>query len=102
MPAFHKVAKAADLLPGTMRHVEVLGHGLALYNLGGTFYATDDCCTHAEGRLSEGLIAGEEVVCPLHAATFHIRTGQVTSSPATEDLRTYPVRVVGADIEVEL
>lgn len=84
---------AHELAPGCVRCVEVLGRPIALYNLEGEFFATDDLCTHAEASLSEGQIQGDEIVCPLHFATFNIRSGACTGPPASDDLRTYPVRV---------
>ena len=102
MGEFHKAATTSDLQPGAIICVEVAGTRIALYNLDGEFYATSPSCTHVEADLSDGYIEDDEVVCPLHFATFNIKTGETTGPPADEDLTTYPVRVVGDDIEVEL
>ncbi|TVQ57110.1 MAG: non-heme iron oxygenase ferredoxin subunit [Phycisphaerales bacterium] len=103
MSGFTKVARAADIPEGSIKCVEVRGHRIALYNLGGTFFATQEMCTHADASLCEGeILGGEEVMCPLHFATFNIRTGECTAPPADEDLVTYRVRVEGEDIEVEV
>ena len=58
--------------------------------------------THAYARLSDGWLDGITIECPLHAARFDIRTGAVLDPPATEDLKTYPVRIVGDDIQVKI
>lgn len=101
MPDFIPVMRTADLSPRQIQCVEVCGREIAIYNLAGQFYATDDRCTHAEASLSEGQIQGDEIVCPLHFATFDIRTGACTGPPATDDVRTYPVRVTpSGEIEV--
>ncbi len=100
MSEFIKVARVSDVADQCAKCVHVGEHRIAIYNLGGEFYATDDICTHAYASLSEGSVSGDEVVCPLHFATFNIRTGACTGPPATEDLRTYEVRVNGDDIEV--
>ena len=75
---------------------------IALFNLGGRFYAIDDTCPHAHGPLSEGSIEGEEVECPWHGSRFNIKTGEVTAEPAGENVSRYNVRVTGDDIEVEV
>jgi len=75
---------------------------IAVYRVGGEFFATDDTCTHAKFSLSEGYVEGDEVVCALHEARFCLRTGRVMSPPATVALRTYPVRVENGEVFVEL
>jgi len=95
------VASLADVPEGQMLAVEVAGEAVCLYNLGGTVYATQNVCTHAEASLAEGYIDGDCIECPLHQALFDIRTGKAKSAPATEDLRVYPVRVEGDAILVD-
>lgn len=102
MTTFLKAAKKADVPPGRMKCINLKGHRIALYNLGGEFFATQESCTHAEASLCDGDVSGDEVVCPLHFATFNIRTGECTGPPANEDLMTYAVRIVGDDIEVQV
>ncbi|MHC4989774.1 MAG: non-heme iron oxygenase ferredoxin subunit [Planctomycetota bacterium] len=101
MAEFVKVATVAEIADGGCKKVEVNGRSVGLFNLGGTIYAIDDTCTHADASLCDGGISGDEVVCPLHAATFNIRTGAATGPPAYEDVATYPVRISGDDVEIE-
>ena len=96
--AYHVVGKRAHLREGDVKGVVVEGREIALYRIGGQFFATDDTCTHAFGSLSEGYVEGEEIECPLHGGRFDIRTGEATCPPATEALATYEVRVDGEDI----
>ncbi len=102
MTEFVRVAKLSEIPEQTARCVVVRGKRIGLVNLSGSIHAIDDTCTHAEASLSEGEISGDEIVCPLHFATFDVRTGECTGPPADEDVATYTVRVVGDDIEVEL
>jgi len=102
MGEFVKVTKTDALKPGQARLVEVKGKEIALFNIGGEFYALDNACTHEQGSLAEGEIEGCEVTCPLHGAVFDIRTGEVLGPPAYDDVDTYAVRVTGDDIEVEV
>lgn len=67
---------------------------LAVYNLGGTFYVTDDTCTHGPGCMSEGLIEGENIFCNFHNGAFHIPTGRVVEPPCMVPLATYAVQIV--------
>jgi len=97
-----RAAARGDLTEGEVLGVEVGGRSIALYDADGSLYATDNVCTHAYACLSDGWLAGEVIECPLHAARFDIRTGKVLDPPATEDLKTYPVRVVGDEIQVRI
>ena len=92
----YSVADAADVPPGTMLHVELDGRMLALYNVDGDFYATDDICTHRRARLSDGYLDGMIVQCPLHFGKFDITTGQPMNPPCKIPIATYPVTL---DIE---
>lgn len=60
MGNFVKVAAVAEAAPGGAERVEVEGQPLALFNVGGTFYAIDNTCTHVGGPLAEGTVEGEE------------------------------------------
>jgi 3-phenylpropionate/trans-cinnamate dioxygenase ferredoxin subunit len=82
--------------------VELQGQRIALFRRGDSFFAIGDTCTHAGGSLSEGFLEGYEVECPLHGARFDLRTGEALCAPAFEPVPSYPTRVVGEDIEVEL
>lgn len=97
---FHAVAKTADLDDGEALQVMVGRKEIAIYNLEGKFYATDDICTHAYASLADGYVEGDQIECPLHGGCFDIRTGKATTPPVTEDLKTYEVKVDGDDIMV--
>ncbi|HMD62616.1 MAG TPA: non-heme iron oxygenase ferredoxin subunit [Stellaceae bacterium] len=97
-----RAANRGDLGEGEPFGVEVAGRSIALYDIDGNLFATDNICTHAYARLSDGWLDGDLIECPLHAARFDVRTGKVLDPPATEDLKTYPVRVVDGEIQVKL
>ena len=102
MPRFVEVAKTADLPDECATCVDVEGRRIAVFNLGGEYYAIDDACTHKGGSLSEGTVSGEQVICPWHGAHFNIKTGVATLPPARKDLGCYKVRVNGGVIEIEV
>ena len=102
MSEFVRVADAVDIAPGKMRRVAVAGRRIMVCNVEGRYFATDDTCTHEDASLSSGSLRGELVKCPLHGSRFNVRTGEVQEDPATENLRTYTVRVEGGAILVEI
>ena len=93
------LCKVADLEPGSVKKVERTdGPAIAVYNVDGAFFATDDCCTHGLSSLSEGMLDGEIIECSLHFGGFDVRTGKAVLSPCSMDIRTYPVDVRGDDV----
>ncbi len=62
---------------------------LAVFNLEGEFFVTDDACTHGPGSLSEGFIEGDVVECDFHNGAFNIRTGEVVTPPCMIPVKTY-------------
>ncbi len=75
---------------------------IAVFNLDGTFYVTDDTCTHEEASLSEGEIEDGIIECPFHAGCFAIATGEAVEPPATAPLQTYPVTVEDDSVFIDL
>ena len=99
---FHVVARTADIAPGEVRHVEVAGREIAIYNLEGEFFATDDRCTHMRARLSDGYVEGSVIECPLHFGKFDIRSGRALSAPCTVGLVTYAMDTRGDALVVHI
>ncbi len=93
MAEFVRVAAADEIPPGQGRRYDVDGYHIAVFNVGGTFYAVDDTCTHELASLSEGALSGEIVACPKHGSRFHLPTGRVLSLPAVRPVNTYEVKV---------
>ena len=88
------------LAPGGVTVVDADGTAIAVFNVGGEFFALEDVCTHDGGQLTGGCIAGDEVVCPRHGARFSIRTGAALSAPAYEPTACFPVKVEGGTVWV--
>ena len=102
MGTFVKVITTDQVPPGEGRLVEAQGREIALFNLGGTFYAINNTCAHAGGPLGEGAVEGEEVECPWHGARFNVKTGAVLAPPAGEGVASLKVRINGSNVEVEI
>jgi naphthalene 1,2-dioxygenase system ferredoxin subunit len=73
--------------------VIVGGKEIALYEVDGEIFATDNLCTHGAARMSDGFLEGREIECPLHQGRFDVCTGKAMCAPLTEDIRVYPVRI---------
>jgi naphthalene 1,2-dioxygenase ferredoxin component len=97
-----KAADRSALADGEVLGVIVSGKEIALYDLDGEVFATDDICTHAYAKLSDGWLDKGEIECPLHAGRFDVKTGKALCPPVTEDVKTYPVRIVGDEIQVKI
>lgn len=74
---------------------------LAVYNVEGNFFVTDDLCTHGPGSLSEGFLDGFEIECDFHGGCFDIRTGEVTAPPCMEPIKTYKVSVDDGKVYID-
>ncbi len=102
MPDFIHVAKVSDLSDPGKALIEVEDRLVALFKVGGQFFAIDDVCTHDGGPLAEGTLENHAIACPRHGAKFDIRTGQALTMPATQPTAAHEVKVVGSDVFVKL
>ncbi|WP_395448927.1 non-heme iron oxygenase ferredoxin subunit [Aminobacter sp. UC22_36] len=75
---------------------------LAVFNVNGAFYVTDDLCTHGPGSLSEGYLDGHTIECDFHNGAFDVRTGEVVTPPCMVPVRTYKVIVDGDQVLIEV
>jgi nitrite reductase/ring-hydroxylating ferredoxin subunit len=90
-----------DVAPGGILKVEAAGLTLAVYNVDGTFYVTDDHCTHGPGSLSEGFLDGEVIECNFHQGCFNVRTGEIVAPPCIVPIKTYKTVVDNGILYVE-
>jgi 3-phenylpropionate/trans-cinnamate dioxygenase ferredoxin subunit len=101
--ALLKACKTDDLKPGAALRLNT-SPPLAVFRLDDGFYATEDTCSHAQSSLAAGEVDLDDctVECPYHASQFEIKTGRVLSLPATKPIKTFPVKVVGDEVFVEV
>ena len=99
---FVAVGTVGDIATGEMKLVEVGGIKISIANVDGTIHAFDDLCTHQHCSLSQGELDGIAVECPCHGSRFDVASGAVLSPPATEPVKTYPVRIDGETITVRV
>lgn len=93
----------AEVEAGGIRRAELPdGHAVAVYNVDGTYYVTDDICSHGEASLSEdGMLEGHQVECSWHFGRFDVRTGEACAMPCETALRTWPVRIENGRVLVD-
>jgi len=99
---FEKVAKAKDIRPGRTYGIYKGYATVGLANVEGSLYAFDGWCSHG-GNLIEGttVLDGHDVVCPQHWGSFDVRTGKASAFPCRIPIDTFPVRIIGEDIEID-
>jgi 3-phenylpropionate/trans-cinnamate dioxygenase ferredoxin subunit len=100
--AFQRACAVSDVTNANPLAVTVDGVAVALVRQGEDFYAIYDECSHAAIPLSEGEVEDGEIECWLHGSRFDLRTGKPSGPPATEPVPTYPVRVEGDDLLVDV
>ncbi len=96
------LCSTADVAVGGALKVETNDLVLAVFNVDGEFYVTDDTCTHGPGSLSDGYITGDVVECDFHNGAFNIKTGEVVAPPCMIPLRTYRTIVEDGKVYIEV
>ena len=91
--AWVKVAAANGVPDGGSKLVYVRGEQVALFNVGGRFYAIANRCPHANGPLVDGALDGATVTCPVHESRFDLETGEPLCGPTSRPATTYETRV---------
>lgn len=93
-----------DLPPGTRRIVAWEDIEIGVFNCGGELYAIEDRCSHDNGPLAEGELDEQKctVECPRHGSLFDLRTGKPLTLPAYVPVETFPVRVEGDIVRLEV
>jgi nitrite reductase/ring-hydroxylating ferredoxin subunit len=125
-----EVAKVDEVAVDGLKFVKLGGAQAALANCDGTFYAIGRRCGHMNAPLDQGSLSGNVLTCPLHFAQFDVRDGTVLAYPLdrhfgtellpasaqrvldverrlqrkirVEGLATWPVRVTGESVEVDV
>jgi naphthalene 1,2-dioxygenase system ferredoxin subunit len=86
-----------DVMP-----VEIGKREIAIYRFNDNFYATSDKCTHGDAYLSEGVVVGEVIECPLHQGRFCLKTGKALSAPVSAPIETFEVKLEDGKVFVKL
>ena len=97
-----RVTEVGNIPPRQGRAVRLGGLELAIFNLGGAFRAVESRCPHRQGPLADGIVAGDDVICPLHNWRISLNSGFV-KQPADERetcVKSYPCRAEGGVVMV--
>jgi chlorite dismutase len=92
---FVAVAALDELPPGASKRVYNGADAIALFNVGGTYYAVSDRCSHGRASLSEGSVDADGCTlnCPWHGGQFDMRTGEPAGGPVRVGIKKYRVKV---------
>ena len=103
MPSWTDACGLDEIEEEGVRRVDLMGRTFAVYRMTGEeVFCSDGLCTHEAVHLSEGMVIDYEIECPKHSGIFDIRTGEAKRLPACVNLRTYPARVDGTRILIEI
>ena len=100
--AWTPVASLDDFAASDAIAVVAAGKEIALFLVDGNVFAAANRCTHGDARLCDGFLENHEIECPLHQGRFDVRSGAATGAPAEVALATYPARLAGDRVELQL
>ena len=102
MSELTKICAISDVTEGAVKRFEIGDNVIAIYNVGGSFYATDNECTHGAASLADGILEDDIIECTLHFGAFNVKTGEAVQAPCFTALRTYKVVVQEGQVHVDL
>ena len=97
-----QVCAATDVPENGVISREVGNELVAIYNIGGTFYATEGRCTHGLANLADGMLEGDEIECSFHFGKFHVPSGKAIEAPCFIALKTYKTQVRDGQVFIDL
>ncbi|MDD5265969.1 MAG: non-heme iron oxygenase ferredoxin subunit [Methylococcales bacterium] len=100
MPGWVDVIEENALADGENIVIDVDGTDIAVFKIEGRFYAIEDVCSHDGAEIASGELDGYEIICPRHGARFCVKTGEVKSPPAYENIDCFPVQVENGKVQV--
>lgn len=102
MSEYHRACHAADIPLKKMRRIEVNGRDIVICHTTEGFFAVENRCSHALATLHDGRLRACRIMCPLHGATFDVRSGDPSGPPAFAPIQTFALREVDGVIEVQI
>jgi nitrite reductase/ring-hydroxylating ferredoxin subunit len=100
--SFMEIAQVDQIPPGSMKSFNIKGTSVFIVNIGGSFYAMGNKCTHMGGDLSKGMLEGKIVTCPRHGSQFDVTSGKRMRGPAKKDETVYKVKIEGNGVQVDI
>lgn len=106
---FVKIAQTSELAEGTKKKIILENREILLVNLQNSYYALDNKCPHMGGSLFDGTLESGRIICPRHSSEFDVTTGKNLEGAKilfvrfpVKDAQTFPVKVEGSDILIEI
>ncbi len=96
------VCTRAEVSEDEPKAIELDTHKIGVFLIDEQYFAIENVCPHAFALLTEGFVEANTVECPLHEAIFDIPSGILKSGPGCRNLSTYPVRIEGDQIQVDM
>jgi naphthalene 1,2-dioxygenase system ferredoxin subunit len=96
------VAAEADLFEGVGMAVTPQGHDIAVFKVDDGVFAVDNQCSHGNAKLCDGFVEGHYVECPFHQAMFNLHDGTVACGPATDAVKSWPVKIEQGRVFLDL
>ena len=93
---------ASEIAEGSAKSFEVGNNIIAVFNVDGEFFATDNECTHGAASLADGILEDDVIECTLHFGAFNVKTGAAVQAPCFTPLRTYKVTIENGQVRVDL
>ena len=100
--AWHYAIDANEVEEEDVMPAIVAGREIAIYRIGGEFYASVDRCTHGNANLSEGIVIDDVIECPLHQGRFCVRDDKALSPPVSEPIATFPTKVEDGKVYIQM
>ena len=97
-----QVCAASDVPENGVISREVGEELVAIYNINGTYYATEARCTHGMADLADGTLDGDVIECNFHFGAFHVPSGKAVQPPCFIALKTFKTEVRDGQVYVDL
>ena len=97
--------KKSEIQPGQVKSFQFGDNKIVVCNIAGEYFAVSDICSHDDGELVLGegkLIENCQLECPRHGARFDVKTGLAKRMPAVAPIKTYKVKVLNDELEIEI
>jgi 3-phenylpropionate/trans-cinnamate dioxygenase ferredoxin subunit len=95
---FIEISPVSELANGERLFVDIANKSIVIFNIAGQYFAIGDVCSHDDGPVGDGVIEGNNIVCPRHGGEFEISTGRAVQLPAVVDIPAYPVKIIDGNI----
>ncbi|MBC8352674.1 MAG: Rieske (2Fe-2S) protein [Planctomycetes bacterium] len=103
MSTFHTICQTDEIPEDEARMFVIDNVMVGVFHVNGEYFALDNRCPHAGASLAGGIIENDTIRCRIHHWRFCVREGTYLDEDKPRfNARTFAVRVVGAELQVEI